>query len=300
MAVTDELRAEIAQIAREQIASGQQPSPGVTEIINSSNQPSKFTMLGADFDSKEAAEAGVAEVMRRLQTENAELKGRAEAAAAPPPTQFVSGNEPVGYRHSVFVQDFTGQDPNDTNLKFNRGIDYALRTGILGPVGEKLPPGAGFELLRQSIDAVRVINQERQREQLEALQRQHPEIPWQNPEAMKLIEETAKKTNMNPGDPQHREAVISLLQVRGAFPTQAQWQQWQQQQQQQPQQPGQATILPMRPQAPPRAPQTAAQNLNEEQERLLLEFNSLIAGKSKEEAEAIHARLQPRLRAAGI
>lgn len=290
----ERLRAEIARLEQQGPPGG---APGAPSVINS-GQPEKFTFLGEETESKEEAEAKAAAIMRAQQLKIAELEGKLQAPSPPAPApNQTSGDEPIGYRHSHFRQEFLADDAVHDGVRYNRGIDYALRTGILGPQGEKAEPGSGYAILRSVAQGYIALQQERHQEKLTQLQAAHPELNLQDPEVVKRIEQTAANSGMNPNDPRHREAVITMLQAGGVFPTRQMYDEFQRQRQQNQGGQPEPGVIQMRPGAPPRAPQGSAQD--NRRAEVEARFARLIQNAPPGEAQKIYEQLEPELKAAG-
>lgn len=161
-------------------------------------QPTKFVFGGQEWDSPQAAEVAYAQYIGTIQAERDALKKQTETPQPPATTsQYVKGDEPVGYDHAQFLRQMGENGPD--------AIDYVLKAKLFGNTAVKVSP---IELMREVIQTS-MKNQA----ELAAikLQQAHPEINFNDEKQREVIAQYQKNYGLNV-DFNGTEAAIALAQ----------------------------------------------------------------------------------------
>jgi hypothetical protein len=193
---------------------------------------------GQKWPNKEAAEAAYNQYMGKLSAEKEELEKRAQAIASqqqPKPTQYATGQEPVGYQYNKALE-FLGQDPRQF-------VDYTMMAEIQNPT-------TPFGRLMQNIVYTTMQTAAAQAETV--VRNSHPEINWKDPKVVEMIEQERRARGFNT-DVNGAEATIALLQRERKLMTPEEYNArlWAAQQGQQPQPAQQPGFYPNVYQMPP-------------------------------------------------
>jgi hypothetical protein len=218
----------------------------LAQFSNAPQPTTEFEFAGTKWPSREAAEAAWNQHVGRLATEKEALEKSAQAFAAQQqqakPQQFATGAEPEGYNHQKYLS-YLGENADEANF-------YLLEQSINNP---KSKYGT---FMRNLIQTTMATQSELNRIKL---QQAHPEINWNDPKTVEMIESERRTRGFN-YDVNGSEATIAMLQRDRKLPTPEEFQQrmWaaQQQQQQAPPPPPQApgfypNVYEMPQQAPP-------------------------------------------------
>lgn len=174
---------------------------------NGTAEQPKFSFAGQEFENREAAERWASQQWETKDREAREAQAQLQAMQAmrqqPAPTQFVTGKESASWDHSKWLNRLA-EDPT--------AIDQVLKFRLFGDANAPQDP---MELMKASWAETARLRNEMMVMNLKA---NHPEIPWNDPRAIQLIEQTK-----NTGGGSY-EGAIAILQRDGQLPTRQQWQ----------------------------------------------------------------------------
>lgn len=237
----------------------QNPIDPNSPLAQFSNNPqpatAEFEFAGTKWPSKEAAEAAWNQHVGKLATEKEDLEKRAQMYASQQqqsnPQQFATGKEPEGYNHQKYLG-YLGESADEAEF-------YLLQHSINNPSSKY------GTFMRNLIATTMATQTELNRIKL---QQAHPEINWNDPKTVEMIEQERRVRGFNQ-DINGSEATIMWLQRERKLESPQEYQQrmYAAQQQQQPQAQPQAqqygqqyqnlyTMPPPIPAAPPRFAQS--------------------------------------------